>query len=204
VKEQQMETTQSAPPGFKFAHEVMTGAEEQALIDLIEASGLSQSHFTYEPDNRRSTMSYIYKYDMPSQRFVPGPPMPQGFHAIADRAATFAGLAFEDIAHCALNGYQPGSMIQSHLDMPCWERVVGISLGSAATLNLRKGGPDGEHVLPIALPPRSMYLLQDEARHIWEHGIPPVEQKRWSITFRWFTAEGMLDSYPTSASRGYS
>ena len=198
-----MNLPDATPQGFKLACEVMTRAEEQDLIALLRASGLSESHFTDEPDNRRSTMSYLYKYDMPSQRFIPAPPMPEGYHAIARRAAAFAGLAFADIAHCALNGYEPGAMIQSHIDMPCWDRVVGISLGAAATLNLRSVGPDGEQVLPIELPPRSMYLLRDEVRHDWEHGIPRVEHRRWSITFRWFTEEGMLESYTTAASRRY-
>jgi len=32
--------------------------------------------------------------------------------------------------------------------------------------------------------PRSLYLLDGEARKNWEHSIPPVDEHRYSITFR--------------------
>ena len=32
--------------------------------------------------------------------------------------------------------------------------------------------------------PRSLYLVAGESRHDWEHSIPPVEQVRYSVTFR--------------------
>jgi alkylated DNA repair dioxygenase AlkB len=39
--------------------------------------------------------------------------------------------------------------------------------------------------LPLA--PRSIYRLAGEARHAWEHSIAPIEEARWSITFRSLT-----------------
>jgi alkylated DNA repair dioxygenase AlkB len=32
--------------------------------------------------------------------------------------------------------------------------------------------------------PRSLYMMDGEARSQWEHSIPPVEARRHSITFR--------------------
>ena len=32
--------------------------------------------------------------------------------------------------------------------------------------------------------PRSIYMMSGEARPVWEHSIPAVEAKRYSITFR--------------------
>ena len=32
--------------------------------------------------------------------------------------------------------------------------------------------------------PRSLYRMRGEARHGWEHSIPPVENIRYSVTFR--------------------
>jgi alkylated DNA repair dioxygenase AlkB len=37
--------------------------------------------------------------------------------------------------------------------------------------------------------PRSMYLLSGRSRTDWEHGIPPVGELRYSITFRNFAGE---------------
>jgi alkylated DNA repair dioxygenase AlkB len=34
------------------------------------------------------------------------------------------------------------------------------------------------------LAPRSAYLLRGPVRRDWEHSIPPVEQLRYSVTFR--------------------
>jgi alkylated DNA repair dioxygenase AlkB len=31
---------------------------------------------------------------------------------------------------------------------------------------------------------RSIYLMQGTARHEWQHSIPPVENLRYSVTFR--------------------
>jgi len=36
----------------------------------------------------------------------------------------------------------------------------------------------------VDAPPRSAYLLTGEIRHEWEHGIAPMEARRFSITFR--------------------
>jgi alkylated DNA repair dioxygenase AlkB len=39
-------------------------------------------------------------------------------------------------------------------------------------------------VLSLALEPRSIYLLQGEARWGWQHSIAPTPALLWSITFR--------------------
>jgi alkylated DNA repair dioxygenase AlkB len=36
----------------------------------------------------------------------------------------------------------------------------------------------------IVLPPRSGYVMRDDARQRYEHHIPAVEHLRYSITFR--------------------
>jgi hypothetical protein len=43
----------------------------------------------------------------------------------------------------------------------------------------------------VHLPPRSIYLLTGEARLAYQHSLPPAEGRRWSITFRSFSPEGM-------------
>lgn len=176
-------------PELKLAKEIVTAAEEAELIALIERSGLAQS--AYDPGNSRSSTSYGWKYDFRGDTFVPCGPMPEGFGKIAALAAAFAGVAVEDLAECLLNRYDPGAVIQPHFDKPCWEHVVGISLGSAATMEFRRE-VDGEwEYAPLELPPRSMYLLADDTRYVWQHSLPPVPATRWSITFRTFSEEGL-------------
>jgi alkylated DNA repair dioxygenase AlkB len=174
---------------LKIAYDAVTPAEEKDLIALIEASGLSYP--TYDAGNRRSSTSYGWKYDYSSDRFVPCPPMHQGFRRIAETAAAFAGVEPEDLAECLLNRYEPGAIIQSHLDKPVWDHVIGISLGTRVTMNFRRKVDGLYEYADAELPPRSMYLLADDARYVFEHSLPPMEGTRWSITFRTFSDEGL-------------
>jgi alkylated DNA repair dioxygenase AlkB len=175
------------PSGLKLAHNVMTSAEEQALIALMEASGLV--HNAYDPDNLRSSKSFGWKYDFQKDTFIPCAPLPEGFRAVAGKAAAFAGLRPEDFAECLLNRYEPGAVIQPHLDKPVWEHVIGVSLGAPATMVFVHQDTGEER--PVALPPRSIYLLAGDARHVWQHSLPPMQDTRYSVTFRSFSAEGL-------------
>lgn len=175
------------PPGLKLAQDVMTPADEAALIALIEGSGLAYS--AYDPGNTRSSTSYGWKYDYANDSFVPCKPIPEGFRAIADTAAALAGLAYDDFAECLLNRYEPGAVIQPHLDKPVWEHVVGISLGVPTTMVFRE--PTSGEERPVELPPRSLYVLAGDARYVWQHSLPPMQGTRYSITFRTFSAEGL-------------
>jgi alkylated DNA repair dioxygenase AlkB len=177
----------ATPPGLKLAADVMTPAEETDLIALIEASGLAYS--AYDPGNLRSSASFGWKYDFASDGFVPCAPVPEGLLAVAGRAAAFAGLDRDAFAECLLNRYEPGAVIQPHRDKPVWEHVVGISLGAPATMIFRH--PDSGEERPVALAPRSIYLLAGDARHVWQHSLPPQRRTRYSITLRSFSPEGL-------------
>lgn len=177
-----------AVPGLRLVHDVITRDEEAALIALIEASGPRRS--PYDPDNPRSSTSYGWKYDFGSDSFVACGPMPEGFRAVCEKAATLAGVRPDELAECLLNRYEPGAIIQPHFDKPVWEHVIGISLGSAVTMEFCKDCAAGRERVTVELPPRSMYLLAGEARHVWQHSLPPLEETRWSITFRDFSDEG--------------
>jgi DNA oxidative demethylase len=177
----------AAVPGLRFATEVLTPPEEVALIELIEGAGLSYS--AYDPDNPRSSRSFGWKYDFLNDTFVPCDQIPEGFDAIAAKAAALAGLDPQGFAECLLNRYEPGAIIQPHLAKPVWEHVVGISLGAAATMVFRH--PESGEERPLQLPARSMYLLADDARYVWQHSLPPMQGTRYSITFRSFSAEGL-------------
>jgi DNA oxidative demethylase len=182
-----MDTATALPPGMKLAQEVLTPAEECRLVSLIETAGLS--YYAYDPDNPRSSKSYGWKYNFLNDSFVPCEPLPEGLRGVAERAAEFAGVAAQDIAECLLNRYEPGAIIQPHLDKPVWDRVVGVSLGAPATMVFRHRDTGEE--LSVALLPRSAYLLADDARHVWQHGLPPMQGTRYSITLRTFSPEGL-------------
>lgn len=178
--------TQAAcwPAGLKLLEEAITPADEAELIGLIEAAGLVYP--PYDPGNRRASASYGYKYDYAADAFRQCPEMPQAFLRLREKAAAVAGVSPGDIPECLLNRYEPGAVIQPHRDKPHWEHVIGVSLGAQVPMRFSRG----DETVEIELPRRSMYLLSDDARHVWEHALPPVTGTRYSITYRSFSEFG--------------
>jgi alkylated DNA repair dioxygenase AlkB len=186
------------PPGLKIAYEVISCEEERQLIRLIEAAGLRYP--PYDPGNLRSSASFGWKYDFANDCFAACPVRPEGFGRVEETAAEFAGVRPGDFAECLLNRYEPGAIIQPHLDKPVWEHVVGVSLGGETTMNFRKAAEAGYEHAHVALPPRSIYLLRGAARHEFEHSLPPSKETRWSITFRTLSLEGLRQQALPTAS----
>lgn len=78
-------------------------------------------------------------------------------------------------------------MLGWHRDVPDYETIVGVSLGSEALLRFRPYPPDDaakRHVVQLAVAPRSIYRMAGAARWAWQHSVPPVKALRWSVTFR--------------------
>jgi alkylated DNA repair dioxygenase AlkB len=94
------------------------------------------------------------------------------------------GIRPEELPHTLLIRYDPGAGIGWHRDRPAFDQVIGISLGAEAVMRFRRRVQTGFERRNLVLPPRSSYRLTGEARHDWEHSITPMEQTRWSITFR--------------------
>lgn len=179
----------SMPPGLRLAREIMTPEQEAELIALIEGTALS--YYAVDPDNPRSSISFGWKYDFRNDSFIPCAPMPEGLRGICETAARFAGVEPDAFAECLINRYEPGAIIQPHCDKPVWELVIGISLGSAAVMTFSKPAELGGESIDIPMPPRSLYLMAGEARHVYRHSLPPVPATRWSITLRTFSDEGL-------------
>lgn len=193
------DAAESMPPGLKLAHEIMTPEAERDLIELIE--GYALATYAADPENPRSSISFGWKYDFRNDSFIPCAPIPQGLRAVCETAAGFAGVEAEEFAECLINRYERGAIIQPHSDKPVWELVIGISLGSAAVMTFSRPSEDGGDSIDILMPPRSMYLMSGEARHVYRHSLPPVPATRWSITLRTFSADGLRlrDRYAISA-----
>lgn len=172
-----------AVPGLSTREAVISVAEEAALIARIDETNLSPFRFQ-QWTGKRLTRSYGWSYDFETGTFGRTEPMPDWLDEIRERAARFAGLAPDDLVQALLIRYDPGAGIGWHKDRPVFDRVVGISLGHAATLRLRRRTVHGFERATAQLIPRSIYHLSGEVRHHWEHSIAPIEQPRWSITFR--------------------
>lgn len=179
-----------AVPGLGTRPEFLTPAEERALIAAIDAVELAPFRFQ-QWTGKRLTHSFGWQYDFQSGELGRGEPMPDWLVAIRDHAAAAAGLAPDALVQALLLRYDPGAGIGWHRDRPIYDQVVGISLGAPATMRFRRR--DGERWRRVNEPlePRALYHLSGEVRHDWEHSIAPMEETRWSITFRSFSAQGL-------------
>lgn len=93
-----------------------------------------------------------------------------------------------------VNEYVPGEGIKPHKDRMYYEnQICGVNLGSACIMRFTKGEDD--EPIDIEIPRRSVYVMQDDARKKWKHGIPPRKkdkiggdlkhrERRVSITYR--------------------
>ena len=95
-----------------------------------------------------------------------------------------------DFVHALLARYDSGAGIGWHKDRDVFEKVVGVSLNTPATLRFRQRTAAGFRRAELAVEPRSAYLLSGEARWDWEHRITPGDQLRFSITVRTLSDKG--------------
>jgi alkylated DNA repair dioxygenase AlkB len=98
--------------------------------------------------------------------------------------------------HALLNIYEPGDGCTSHVDdVQFWKNwVVGVSFNSGTNMNFIDKN-NFTKTRTYWIPPRSVYLLEKQARYDWNHSIgfdtadmchgEIIERsKRYSITFR--------------------
>ncbi len=172
-----------AIPGLAFAEAFVTVEEEQALIAGIEGVALAPFRFQGWL-GKRVTASFGWHYDFDRGQMGQAEPMPDWLLPVRDRAATFARLPAAALVQALLIRYDPGAGIGWHRDRPVFEHVVGLSLGVPATMRFRRRSAGGFERASVPLPPRSIYHLSGEVRHGWEHSIAPMDETRWSVTFR--------------------
>ena len=169
--------------GLDYRADFITPDEEAALIEHLEVMDLAPFRFQGWTGNRK-TRSFGWRYDFDDASFQPAEPSPDWLEPLRDKAAARAGVVPGDIAHALIARYDPGAGIGWHKDRSVFDRVVGVSLRSPATLRFRRRTPSGFRRFSLPVEPRSAYLLWGEARYDWEHRIVPGEALRFSITFR--------------------
>jgi DNA oxidative demethylase len=176
-------------PGLVYREDVITAAEQDTLIEHLEALDLEPFRFHGWVGNRK-TRTFGWRYDFDDASFAPADPIPSWLDPLRTTAAALAGCDPADFGHVLLARYDPGAGIGWHRDRPQFEGVVGFSLGSPATMRFRQRTGKGFRRANVHLAPRSAYLLSGEVRHEWEHSIVPGDTLRFSITFRTLSEKG--------------
>jgi len=175
-------------PGLAYGDGIVSLEEERTLIAHMDQQSLAPFRFQGWL-GKRLTASFGWHYDFDNARFGPADPMPEWLLPLKARAAGFAGLDDADLVQALLIRYDKGAGIGWHRDRPVFEHVVGISLAVPATMRFRRRTGQGFERASVPMAPRSIYHMSGEARHDWEHSIAEMEQTRWSITFRSFSAK---------------
>ncbi|MEG3165237.1 alpha-ketoglutarate-dependent dioxygenase AlkB [Sphingomonas sp. PB2P19] len=187
--------TDSPPVPVRAA--IVDAAEEAALIAAIDATDPAPFRFQRWIGKRRTT-SFGWSYDFERGTMARGAPVPDFLLPVRARAAMFAGLAADALEQALLIRYDPGAGIGWHRDRPQFDHVVGISLGAPATLRMRRRRERGFDRATLPLEPRAAYHLTGEARHEWEHSVAPMDEPRWSITFRSLSERGRAAATATA------
>jgi alkylated DNA repair protein (DNA oxidative demethylase) len=170
-------------PGLATQDDLVTPAEEQALIAAINAADLSPYQF-HGWTGKRMTVAYGWSYDFGAGQLRRGDKLPDWLLPFRDRAARLAGQKADDFAQALLIRYDPGAGIGWHKDRPAFGHVVGLSLGAPAIMRFRRRRGERFERVNAPLEPRGAYHLSGPARHEWEHSITEMDHTRWSVTFR--------------------
>jgi alkylated DNA repair dioxygenase AlkB len=172
------------PVGFRYEADLVADAAQAALIEDIRALPLRAFDFHGFKANRR-VMSFGWRYDFTAARLVEIDPIPEWLMPLREAVARFAGDTADDYAQVLVSEYAPGAGIGWHKDKAVFDHIVGVSLAATCPLRLRRALPGGKWQRAEQLvEPGSMYLLSDEVRTGWEHSIAPVQELRYSLTFR--------------------
>ena len=171
------------PEGFTYQRDVITPADEEALVAHIGALPFREFEFHGYVGKRR-VVSFGWQYDFAARLLRRVDDMPPFLVALRGVAAAVAGLPAASLQHVLVTEYGPGAAIGWHRDKAVFGEVVGLSLRSPCTFRLRRALGDGWERVSITAEPRSAYVLRGPARSEWEHSIPAVDALRYSITFR--------------------
>jgi len=173
----------AGPAGLRYVTEFISVETERELIARISELPLKPFQFGVFEGNRR-VKSFGFRYDYTLQKLEQSDPIPDWLEAIARSVERFGDLPEASVRQVLCTDYDVGVGIGWHRDKPHFDKVFGLSLGSPCRFRFRRRRGSGWERFTLDAEPRSLYLLDGEARKNWEHSIPPVDEHRYSITFR--------------------
>lgn len=173
-------------PGLVYQAGFLGRAEEAALIAILQSLPLKAARYK-EYVARRRVAGFGGSFDFDTNQLLPGKPLDERLAPLRERVAAWQGLQPGQLVHALVSEYAPGTPLGWHRDVPDFERIIGVSLGGPATLRFRPHPYSPalqREVLALEVEPRSIYLLQGDARWKWQHSVEPTKELRWSVTFR--------------------
>ena len=183
----------AGPSGLRYVSEFVSAQTERELIARITELLLQPFQFGAF-DGHRQVKSFGFRYDYTLQKLTESDPIPDWLQGIAREVERFDQLPAGSIRQVLCTDYDVGVGIGWHRDKPHFDEVFGLSLASACKFRFRRRSGDKWERFTLNAAPRSLYQMQGAARHEWEHSIPAVQQRRYSITFRTMKRDGQRQS----------
>jgi alkylated DNA repair dioxygenase AlkB len=178
------------PEGLRYETEFVSRATEAALIAGIEGLPLQPFQFgAYE--GKRRVASFGFRYDYTEKKLREADPIPSWLAPIIISVEKFGDLQSGSVRQVLCTEYDVGVGIGWHRDKPHFDEIFGLSLGASCRFRFRRAAGDKWERFTLSAESRSLYMMSGESRQIWEHSIPAVEQRRYSITFRTTIAESV-------------
>jgi hypothetical protein len=171
--------------GFSYVPDIFSPSEEAGFVRRFEALPFQPFQFFGHLGNRR-IVSYGFRYDYSQHALLPASPMPEFILALRNIASTFSRIPVHRFQHALVTEYAAGAGIGWHKDRPVFQDVVALSFVSPCVLRFRRRSETGWFRQSVGIAQRSGYLLQGEAREVWQHSILPMSVPRYSVTFRTF------------------
>jgi len=175
-------------PGLRIYLDFIDHEKETSLLNEIDAQ-------IWTVDYQRRLQYYGYRNELEKpydlvQFPIPIPPI---IYKLSQEIVDQKLLDLQP-DQVIINEYIPGEGIKSHKDRAYYEnQICGVNLGSDCIMRFIRG--DNLEIVDVEVPRRSLYIMQDDARKKWSHGIPPrkkdtingnlqFRERRVSITYR--------------------
>jgi len=174
------------PKGFTYFPDFITTEQEKYLLEKIKTLHLKPMIFQGFEAKRR-VLSFGYDYSFDNRRLSKGKDIPPYFDPLIVSVAHKVNVARDQFSELLVTEYPPGAVINWHRDAPPFELIAGISLQSDCIFKLRPHDKEKQNrrsILSVHVEPRSLYIIEGEARSEWQHSTAPVKETRYSITLR--------------------
>lgn len=171
------EATPVAPTisGLSYIPHYIDESTEAALLKIIDGQ-------PWMNDLKRRVQHYGWRYDYKARNVTSD----LRIGALPDLLQSYAvrlqqgGLFTETPDQIIVNEYQPGQGISAHIDcVPCFaDTIASLSLGSPCVMDFTQS-KTGEKS-SLLFEPRSLLVLNGDARYIWQHAIVGRKTDRYN------------------------
>jgi alkylated DNA repair dioxygenase AlkB len=173
----------AGPAGLRYQPEFVSQPAENELIARISELPLQPFQFGAYQGKRR-VASFGFRYDYALRKLQEADPIPAWLASIIASVEQYGDLPAGCVRQILCTEYDVGVGIGWHRDKPHFDKIFGLSLGAPCKFRFRRAAGGRRERFTLSAEPRSLYMMSGESRHGWEHSIPAVEQRRYSITFR--------------------